>query len=148
MSTLYNPRSGWCNQWVYDGQNKPGHQAGSLKSKPCTRIINGCFCEYVALLQTAAEKNYSASFPTQNARTITIFVKNTGASPATFFLQNSPNGLDFIGDPQLLELEPNETGYLVPYIFSKYTRIVGQGAEPSTAYIWVQMQNHSYLYQD
>lgn len=78
-----------------------------------------------------------------NAHTITVFVKNIGDSAIKAHLQNSPNGVDFINDKQLLELKPGEMGYLVPYIFSKYLRLAVVGRKCGRAKVWAQMQLNS-----
>lgn len=103
----------------------------------------GCFFEYTACMQIIYRgKCCSDSYLTRDARNITVFVKNTGNNPIKVCLQNSPNGYDFIEDPQLLMLEPNQLGYLTPYIFSKYTRVAVKSECPSSAFIWFQIQNY------
>jgi hypothetical protein len=132
-----------------------GNDDRRRQSKPCgsreNRILNngpsvisGCFSEYTAQIKIMSGEGFSANYLTKNARAITIFAKNTGESPIVISLQNSPNGLDFSDDPQKLDLIPNETGCLVPYIFSKYTRVTAKSAQTGAARIWFQMQNHSY----
>lgn len=88
--------------------------------------------------------NYSSNFPTRDARTVTVFVKNTGEAPVVVSLQNSPNGLDFTQDAQQLHLEPDQIGYLVPYIFSKYTRVAIHSDRAGTACLWFQLQKYVY----
>ena len=80
--------------------------------------------------------NYSNNYPTKDARTITVFIKNTGESPITATLQNSPNGSDFTQDVQQLNLDPDQ-------IFSKYIRVVIHGNQSGTACIWFQLQNYA-----
>lgn len=136
-----------CSQCSYRGccgRYKPCSCCGHMNHTNGASVINGSFCEYTSLLQISSGKSYTDNFPTDNANAITIFVKNIGPNPITVSLQNSPNGLDFTDDPQQLELAVSKTGYLVPYIFSRYTRVVAQSTQASTAYIWFQMQNHSY----
>ncbi|MEM5769319.1 MAG: DUF6385 domain-containing protein [Bacillota bacterium] len=136
MSTLHESELGYKH---YSGQ-----KLRTCADSAATSVIKGCFCEYVASLQTGAETRYSIAYPTEDARTITAFVKNTGGVPVTLFLQNSPNGLDFTDDPRELTLNAGEIGYLIPYIFSKYTRVAVKSAQPGAVYLWLQMQRHVY----
>ncbi len=107
-------------------------------------IIKGDFYESTIYLQMLKGESFTDVFPTHNARAVTVFAKNTGENSASIFLQNSPNGLDFVEDPQSLELEAGKMGYLVPYIFSKYTRAVARSTQTASVCLWVQIQNHSY----
>lgn len=141
MNVLCNP---YCSYWNYCGCCNPCNRCGYTNPANGKGVINGSFCEYTALLQIVAGESYTDNFLTHNARAITVFVKNIGENPITVSLQNSPNGLDFTDDPQQLELSVNKTGYLVPYIFSKYTRVVAKSAQTGAAHIWFQMQNHRY----
>lgn len=141
---LYNPcynRSGFCGYGVYHGPFQPCSRPGNSKPPHGACTPGSCFNEYASLMQVDIGMNYSNNFPTKEARTITVFIKNTGESPIVASLQNSPNGLDFTQDPQQLELEADQTGYLVPYIFSKYTRVVINGNQAGTAFVWFQFQN-------
>lgn len=88
--------------------------------------------------------SFTRTFSTQEAREITLFVKNVGGGPITAHMQNSPNGVDFVDDPQQLALAAGETGYLVPYIFSKYMRVAASGTAAGYARVWFQMQNNRY----
>jgi hypothetical protein len=74
------------------------------------------------------------------AQTITVFIKNTGMSPITARLQNSPDGTEAIDDPQEITIFPGETKFLVPYIFSRFLRLVIAGAEGGCARVWFQIQ--------
>lgn len=143
MSRLYNRNYRSCSYYQYC----PGYRPSNCPcSKPIsnTSIIDGSFCEITSLLQISTGDSFSTNILTKNARAITVFVKNAGNNPIVISLQNSPNGLDFTDDPQQLELNADETGYLVPYIFSKYTRVVAKSAHTGAAHIWFQMQDHSY----
>jgi len=74
------------------------------------------------------------------AQTITVFIKNTGTSPMTAQLQNSPDGNDTVDDPQVITICPGETKFLVPYIFSRFLRLAITGAEGDCARVWFQIQ--------
>jgi hypothetical protein len=78
----------------------------------------------------------------QNAHTVTVFVKNIGDAPIKAYLQNSPNGADFVNDKQILELEAGDIGFLIPYAFSKYIRLAVTGRRCGRAQVWVQMQQN------
>lgn len=144
MSTLYDPKSGYWRERVYSGLHKPCGDTDSAIPISATNSIIGCFCEYKCTMQISSAETYSASFPTQHAREITVFAKNTGETPVVVRLQHSPNGLDYMDDPQQLELSADQTGYLVPYIFSKFTRVAASCAESGSVQIWFQMQNNMY----
>jgi hypothetical protein len=135
---------------------KASHTQNNGRYKPnscwtCTNhgegasVLKGDFWECVKLLPITTGESFSNFFPTNNARAITVFAKNVGEAPVTVSLQNSPNGLDFVDDPQKLELVAGKTGYLVPYIFSKYMRVVARSVETGTVRIWAQMQNYCYF---
>jgi hypothetical protein len=106
--------------------------------------LQGIFTEYKESLNVEPETAYTRTYPTQNARTITVFVKNTGGNTIRVHLQNSPDGTEFVDDPQILELAPGETGTLVPYLFSKFIRAVIEATEESSAFIWFQIQQFCY----
>lgn len=123
-----------------------GRCCGRCNCRPqCAGMLEGDFQEQVQTLRIQSGAGYSSVFPTWNARTVTVFVKNTGSGPVTAFLQNSPDGLDFVNDPRQIVLAAGEMGYLTPYIFSKHMRIVVTGAEADSARIWLQMQNNGYF---
>lgn len=107
-------------------------------------VIEGEFREYTAGLSAASGEAATDVFLTYAADSVTVFAKNTGEAPVSVSLQNSPDGLDFVDDPQQLELAAGQTGYLVPYIFSKYIRARVQSDGAGSADIWVQMQNRRY----
>lgn len=99
------------------------------------------YAESIMCLDTTQEYSFTRTILVQTAQTITVFVKNTGDCGLKAFLQNSPNGIDFINDKQMLELEKGDMGYIVPYIFSKYIRLGVAGVKGGKAQIWVQIQH-------
>jgi len=99
------------------------------------------FCEYTLTMRLGTDPLYSGVFPTMDAKTVTAFVRNAGGGPVVAYIQNSPNGCDFLDDPQRLELAGGQMGYLVPYIFSKYMRVVLTGPPGGSARLYFQMQN-------
>lgn len=111
---------------------------------PGSGVLRGDFQEHIELLQASDGQGFSETLETEQAETVTVFVKNLGSGPLAAFLQNSPDGADFVNDPKLLELESGQIGYLVPYIFSKYIRAAIQSEGGGTAQIWFQIQNRSY----
>ena len=143
---LCNPcysRSGFCGSGVYHGPFQPCNGTGNSKPPQGACLSGSCFNEYASLMQVDIGVNYSNNYPTKEARTITVFIKNTGEAPIVASLQNSPNGFDFTQDAQQLELQADQIGYLVPYIFSKYTRVAINGNQPGTALLWFQFQNYA-----
>ena len=143
---LYNPcnrRNSFCDYKICHGPFQPCNRPGNGMPPNGACMPGSCFNEYVSIMQFGIGANYSNNYPTKEARTITVFIKNTGEYPIVAFLQNSPNGLDFTQDPQILQLQADETGHLVPYIFSKYTRVMIHSDQPGTACIWFQLQNFS-----
>jgi len=74
------------------------------------------------------------------AQTITVFIKNTGTSPIMARLQNSPDGIETVDDPQVITVCPGETKFLVPYIFSRFIRLVIWGPNGGCAHVWFQIQ--------
>jgi len=140
---VYNPCYGSCN--CRCNCYRPCCHRPCMNHSQGASAIEGDFYESTVLLQVPSGESFTDVFPTHNARAVTMFAKNTGENPVTIFLQNSPNGLDFVDDPQRLELAAGKTGYLVPYIFSKYTRAVAQSTQEASVRLWTQIQNHSYL---
>ncbi len=135
------PRTHRCNRCNTCGR------CGGCKHNPCNRqgestifSAGSYYCEFNEVLSVDARECHTANIPTCTATIITIFVKNIGYHPIAVRLQNSPNGLDFTDDPQLLSLDAGETGYLIPYIFSKYMRLTAISEEGSAMRVWAQMQ--------
>lgn len=110
------------------------------KHPPDSYVVINDFREYVEILDTGPEFAYTQAVLTQRAQVITVFVKNIGGGTVSMFLQNSPNGTDFVNDQQILTLEGGNMGYLVPYIFSKYTRLAATGSCDGKVQVWTQMQ--------
>lgn len=98
------------------------------------------FCEYMAELRLAQTVRYAGPFCVKNAKTITVFIINTGPSPVTAYLEISPNGVNFMEDPQRLELLPGAMGALTPYLFSKYLRVAAISPHGRIS-VNVQIQN-------
>lgn len=113
-----------------------------FRSFPC--CCQGCdgFYEYNCHILFSGS-GVTDSYFIGNAGLVTAFIKNTGPCRLTLLLQNSPNAHEFIDDPQRLELDPGQTGYLVPYIFSKYIRVSAAAEGPGSLCLWLQTQNNS-----
>jgi hypothetical protein len=58
--------------------------------------IQADFSEHKENLRSGPKKNYTQTVLTQDARTITVFVKNTGRRVIHAYLQNSPDGENFV----------------------------------------------------
>ena len=115
----------------------------------CDNEANGFLCsvfrERTWVIQVCEEFSYTNTITTASARTISVFIKNTGPLPILANIQNSPDGCTFVDDPQILNLGAGETGVLVPYHFSKRMRIAIQSEiGQSEAKIWFQMQEYNY----
>ena len=140
MPDSYDSYYDWCSYWGVCGGDQP-YGYGGAGFAPGPSAASGNFFEYKTLLPVHAGENSTVSFPTANARIITVFAKNIGMQPLTVSLQNSPDAINFTDDPQQLQLTAGQTGHLVPYIFSKYTRVKANSDQPGSVFIWFQMQN-------
>ena len=99
------------------------------------------FCEYTAELRLAQVARYAGPFCVKDARTITVFITNTGTVPVTAYLEISPDGAGYLEDPQRLVLQAGALGALTPYLFSKYLRVAAVGASQGSILVNIQMQN-------
>lgn len=75
-----------------------------------------------------------------SAERVTVFVKNTGQSPISAWLQNSPNAIDTVDDPQVIDLAPGEIKAVVPYLFSRFIRLAAAGPDGGQAFVLFQIQ--------
>ena len=85
----------------------------------------------------------------KDAKTVTFFVKNLGNSTLNINLQYSPNGIDFINDPQNLTLNPLEFKAVTPYLFSKFIRmqLTTKDESPILANVHCQIQTYNYSFE-
>lgn len=107
--------------------------------KPCDTKQSD-YVESVEYLEACPDCSFTRTIRVLSAHTITVFVKNIGDFSIKATLQNSPDGVDFVNDKQILELEKGDIGYIVPYVFSKYIRLAVAGRKCGRAKVWVQMQ--------
>ena len=113
------------------------------------RIDGGCpqqarragFREQAGRMPLFETVRYFGPICVQDARTITVFVQNTGQNPLTAYLEVGPDGSAFMEDPQRLEVQPGEMGAVTPFLFSRYFRVAAWSASRGSANIFVQMQN-------
>jgi len=81
-----------------------------------------------------------------DAQRITVFAKNTGAEDLAFNLQISPDGEDFLDDPQVVSIAPGQIAPLTPYLFARYLR--ARVANPAGAFVdaalTFQIQTRTY----
>lgn len=83
----------------------------------------------------------SPCFLSANSSVITFSIQNLGHHAINVYIQNSPDAKVFVNDAQTIVLNPNETGLLIPYKFTKYTRIVATSAQNGiVAKLWYQTQ--------
>lgn len=106
---------------------------------PCSSCMG--FFEKKLILSTFKYKAISPYFFTATSSTITFSIHNMGKYPVSVNIQNSPDTNLFVNDTQTLVLLPNETGLLIPYNFTKYTRIVVTSENKSIfTKLWYQTQ--------
>ena len=93
------------------------------------------------------DTNYSYAFSeminTSLTKTVIFFVKNQGIHEITAHLQVSPDGINFINEPTKILVEMNKLMFIVPCIFSKFTRVAVKNiycSETSRVKIWYQAQ--------
>ncbi|MGE4214253.1 MAG: DUF6385 domain-containing protein [Anaerotignaceae bacterium] len=99
------------------------------------------FFEKELILSSFKDKAISPYFLTATSETITFCIHNMGEHPVNVNLQNSPDAKLFVNDAQTLVLLPHETGLVVPYKFTKYTRIVVTGTNKCiVTKLWYQTQ--------
>lgn len=101
------------------------------------------FTEKVERFDTDDLFGYSTLRNTSLKSTVIFLVENLGTNIITAHLQVSPDGINFIDEPFKVLIEMNEIKYLVPCIFSKFTRVAVKNinsVETSTVKIWYQAQ--------
>ncbi|MGV8980204.1 DUF6385 domain-containing protein [Clostridium sp.] len=87
--------------------------------------------------------SFSELINTSLTKTVMYFVKNIDIYEITAHLQVSPNGIDFINEPTVITLDSNILKFIVPCIFSKFTRVAVKNiysGETSRVKIWYQAQ--------
>lgn len=87
--------------------------------------------------------SYSKLRNTSLTKTVTYFVENLGIDKIKAHLQVSPDGVTFINEPAQIFLDMNEMKFLVPCIFSKFTRVAVKNincTETSKVKIWYLAQ--------
>lgn len=101
------------------------------------------FIEKVEEFNTGELFRFSTLRNTSLQSTVIFLVKNLGINTIIVHLQVSPDGIDFIDEPFTVLIGMNEIKYLVPSIFSKFTRVVVKNVnanEISRVKIWYQAQ--------
>lgn len=84
-------------------------------------------------------------FCTAYSQTITFFAQNAGCNDIAIYLQYSPDRVRSVNDPQQLIIRPEETVDIIPYKFSKFTRMAAHSEHRQIALrMWFQTQltNH------
>jgi hypothetical protein len=73
--------------------------------------------------------------------TITFFVYNNSNEDITVHLENSPNAIQHVDDPQKICVHPDQTIDIVPYKFSKFIRLVANSERGKIdCKLWFQTQ--------
>gem|GEM_PF-949276 len=99
------------------------------------------FFEKELTLSTWHNNIKSPWFLTSNSSAVTFIVRNKGYYPINICIQNSPDTEVFVNDAQTFVLMPNETKLMVPYIFTKYTRVFVTSTYGGVlAELWYQTQ--------
>jgi hypothetical protein len=81
------------------------------------------------------------------SRTVSFFVKNLGPTSIEVVLQISPDGINFIDNPQMVTLPAQEITALTPYMFARYIKIGVKNNDPCTCTdvkVWYQAQMLNY----
>ncbi len=82
------------------------------------------FFEKELNLSAYAHSLTSPWFFSGRSTTITFFICNQGQDEVKIHLQNSPDALGFVDDAQMIIACPMEIVDIVPYKFSKFTRLM------------------------
>jgi hypothetical protein len=89
-----------------------------------------------ALAPIASDAVYSAC-----AGMVSVFLENLSGGEIHAILQNSPDGVRFVDDPQIHCLQNGEITILVPMLFSKFMRLVITDAQATgPVNVWFQIQ--------
>jgi len=102
------------------------------------------FTDKVEEFNTDDKFSFSALRNTSLKNTVVFLVKNIGNNTLTAHLQVSPDGINFIDEPFTALIGMNEIKYLIPCMFSKFTRVAVKdinSIETSCVRIWYQAQS-------
>jgi len=98
---------------------------------------------------TGRGQAFSPPVAMDDAQRVTVFAKNTGAGDLVFSLEISPDGEDFLGDPQSVSIASGQIAPLTPYLFARYLR--ARAANPAgasvDAAVTFQVQARAYRAQ-
>ncbi len=111
-------------------------------------MMENVFRERVFELRGNESALYTPSLCTAGFRTVTFFARNEGEQPLDFRLQISPDGSDYLDDPQEFRLLPGEMKAAAPYLFGKFMRAclnATQCGEEIAARVWSQAQTNNYM---
>ena len=107
----------------------------------CPRCNCNGFFENEIIISGYNQRAETPWYKSAWSHTITFYVENLGKRDVTVYLQNSPNGKNAVGDPQRLTLAPGQTADIIPYKFSKFTRLVADSTRRNVALrVWFQTQ--------
>ena len=99
------------------------------------------FFEDKIRLLSYAKNQESPWFYTGRSDTVTFFVHNKSGDSIVIHLENSPDSVRIVKDAQKIHVQPEETVDIVPYKFSKYTRITASSEKPEIdCDIWFNTQ--------
>ena len=142
-------------QLDYMGKNDAAQNDNHEDEKPvdtqninhdCEKIISN-FEERIFYMHVKNSCVYTPFIEISKSRTISFFIKNFCDNSVEVILQISPDGINFIVDPQITTLSAYEMTALTPYMFAKYIRICVKNNDPcasSDVKVWYQAQLLNY----
>lgn len=114
-------------------------------------LVENLFRERVFDLHGAGQPQCTPVIGTAGVKAVTFFVKNTGAEAFAFHLEISPDGLEFVPDPQKLDVEAGEMKAATPYLFGRFMRAClnpKESGQCAAARVWCQAQTNHYMVRE
>ena len=114
------------------------HDSGYLKNKFVERIFH---------TQSDEDDTLSPFLGITSAELVSLFIKNEGTSTFEINLQMSPDGIEYVNDPQTLTAAPGELVFITPQYFAKFIRVHIRNIVPTgniTAKLWWHLQTRDY----
>lgn len=107
------------------------------------KICNVCKNKFYekSIFLSSCNKAVTPWILTSNSKVISLYIKNNSEKEIMVYLQNSPNAKDVVNDDQRIAIAGFETKAIIPYYFSKYTRLVAiSDCNEIKSKIWFQTQ--------
>ncbi len=115
------------------------------------QLVQNVFKERIFHVKGDRQDLHTPIMTTAGVETITFFVKNTGTHPLEFHLQISPDGMNYLDDPQIFDVEPCGMKAAAPCLFGKFMRVSVRPLLTGTviaACVWCQAQTKNYMVQE